>query len=262
MGWWFEQILARVRWFAVPISLLTLLLFPSVSVWILLLPAFVFGFGNVAVTWQLRRQHTSDNLHATKLSAALVDWSGTFASLIALSSEPMAATPAILVLLTTTTTLRFGFTGLTLSGVVTVATIGVLAAAQSLHYGVIENSQAVALVCTWTIVIGVTMLVTGVLSRGFRNWQLSERSIHAEVRDAVVRHQYGITVREWQILNLLSVYHLTYVDIGQELSISDGTVKAHVRNIGDKLGVRGRHAVVAEAHRLGLLSSRSNLRSE
>ncbi len=262
LGWWFEQLLTRVRWFAIPIGLLTVWLFPVVPVWILVLPALVFGLGNTGAIWLLRRPPTAENLHVVKVVATLIDWIGTFASLIALSSEPMAATPAILVLLTTTTTLRFGFVGLTLSGIVTVATIGVLAAAQALHFGAITSGQAIALVCTWAIVVGVTMLVTGVLSRGFRIWQLSERSIHSEVRDTVLRLQYGLTAREWQVLKLLSVYHLTYEDIGRELSISDGTVKAHVRNIGDKLDVRGRHAVVAEAHKLNLLSSHSIRRQD
>ena len=43
-------------------------------------------------------------------------------------------------------------------------------------------------------------------------------------------------------------------EIAQTLSISVGTVNTHVRHLGDKLGARGRRAIVQAAKDRGLLA--------
>ncbi|MFZ4767062.1 MAG: response regulator [Roseimicrobium sp.] len=71
---------------------------------------------------------------------------------------------------------------------------------------------------------------------------LAERSTSAE-----------LTPREVEVLQLLAK-GLTNPDICRTLTISLGTVKAHIRNILDKLQVTDRTEATAEAYRRGLLN--------
>jgi two-component system NarL family response regulator len=61
-----------------------------------------------------------------------------------------------------------------------------------------------------------------------------------------------LSPRELEVLRLL-IKGLTNPEIGAALSISFGTVKAHVRNILAKLEVSDRTEAATEAHRRGLL---------
>lgn len=254
-GWWLERLLARVRWFAVPICVFTVFLFPTIPSWLLLLPAFGYGIGNIAVTWFLHQPCSAERLRSVRMLATTIDWLSAFGSIYAFSAEPAAATPAVLLLLSVTTALRYQLFGLIFAAIVTVLIITTLTAAQVLFFGVLNGAQAVMIVGSWAVVMGVVVLVLGVLARGFESWQSNEHTIRDEVRDTVMRMRFGLTERERQVLILLPKQNLAYEDIGRELSISSGTVKSHVRHIGEKLGVRGRHAVVSEAYRHGLLSS-------
>ncbi|MBN1642564.1 MAG: AAA family ATPase [Anaerolineae bacterium] len=58
--------------------------------------------------------------------------------------------------------------------------------------------------------------------------------------------------REMQVLSLIAAGH-TNREIGEQLYISQGTVKAHTSNIYGKLGVRSRTEAVARARALGIL---------
>jgi LuxR family maltose regulon positive regulatory protein len=62
-----------------------------------------------------------------------------------------------------------------------------------------------------------------------------------------------LTLREQEILELLA-QRLSAKEIAQRLFISDRTVKRHVANIYDKLGVHNRREAVALALALGILS--------
>jgi DNA-binding NarL/FixJ family response regulator len=61
-----------------------------------------------------------------------------------------------------------------------------------------------------------------------------------------------LSPRELEVLRLL-IKGLTNPEIGAALSISFGTVKAHVRNILAKLEVSDRTEAATEAYRRGLL---------
>ncbi len=61
-----------------------------------------------------------------------------------------------------------------------------------------------------------------------------------------------LTDRERQVLGLVAE-GLTNAEIGQRLSISPGTAKAHVARLLYKLGARDRVQLVIIAHRAGLM---------
>jgi LuxR family maltose regulon positive regulatory protein len=62
-----------------------------------------------------------------------------------------------------------------------------------------------------------------------------------------------LTYRERDVLLLLGKRY-SNKEIAATLSISEGTVHSHVRNISDKLGVHGRRAIVQAAKDQGLLA--------
>ena len=59
-----------------------------------------------------------------------------------------------------------------------------------------------------------------------------------------------LTKREREVFELL-IKNKTTNDIAQELNISDKTVRNHISNAMQKLGVKGRAAAVIELLRLG-----------
>ena len=62
-----------------------------------------------------------------------------------------------------------------------------------------------------------------------------------------------LTKREREVFNLL-VNNKTTKDIAKELNISEKTVRNHISNSMQKLGVKGRAGAVVELIRLGELS--------
>jgi two-component system nitrate/nitrite response regulator NarL len=62
----------------------------------------------------------------------------------------------------------------------------------------------------------------------------------------------GLTAREREVLKLVAE-GLSALEIGNRLYIEQSTVKSHLKNIYDKLGVSERAAAVAEGMRRGLL---------
>ena len=62
-----------------------------------------------------------------------------------------------------------------------------------------------------------------------------------------------LTTREKEIFKLL-IDNYTTKDIAQELSISEKTVRNHISNVMQKLGVNGRASAVVELIKLNELS--------
>ena len=80
-----------------------------------------------------------------------------------------------------------------------------------------------------------------------------QKRIPPEVAAKLTEHMLGpaLTEREQAVLDLI-VRGRSNKEIGQELSITEGTVKAHVNNVLGKLGVSDRTQAVTEALRRGL----------
>ena len=62
-----------------------------------------------------------------------------------------------------------------------------------------------------------------------------------------------LTKREKQIFEML-IINKTTKDIALELNISEKTVRNHISNVMQKLGVKGRASAVVELLRLGEIS--------
>ena len=80
-----------------------------------------------------------------------------------------------------------------------------------------------------------------------------QKRISPEVAAKLTERMLGpaLTEREQAVLDLI-VRGRSNKEIGQELSITEGTVKAHVNNVLGKLGVSDRTQAVTEALRRGL----------
>lgn len=62
-----------------------------------------------------------------------------------------------------------------------------------------------------------------------------------------------LTKREKEVFDLL-VKNKTTQEIAQELKISEKTVRNHISNVMQKLGVKGRSAAVVELLKIGEIS--------
>ena len=76
------------------------------------------------------------------------------------------------------------------------------------------------------------------------------RAVRSETENAAL----VLTAREQEVLALVAA-GLPNKTIASQLFVAEATVKFHVRNIMDKLGVHRRVEVVATALRLGLVSA-------
>ena len=61
-----------------------------------------------------------------------------------------------------------------------------------------------------------------------------------------------LSPRQQQVLELMAE-GMTNAEIGDQLGVTERTVKAYAQELYDKLGVRNRAGAVAEAHKIGLL---------
>ena len=86
-----------------------------------------------------------------------------------------------------------------------------------------------------------------------------QRYLHSSVTEAVVEDSIRwfrsgpLSTREREILRLLASGHPP-TEIGQMLGISVHTVRRHVANISEKLGIRGNNALTRYAIRSGLVT--------
>ena len=65
--------------------------------------------------------------------------------------------------------------------------------------------------------------------------------------------KYILTKREKQVFDLL-VFNKSTIDIAKSLGISEKTVRNHISNVMQKLGVKGRAAAVVELLKLKEIS--------
>jgi two-component system, NarL family, nitrate/nitrite response regulator NarL len=69
----------------------------------------------------------------------------------------------------------------------------------------------------------------------------------------------SLTSREREIVITLAAGGLSNKDVGRRLNLSEGTVKVHLHNIYQKLGVKTRTALVVLAHTEFMASAPSRL---
>lgn len=68
-----------------------------------------------------------------------------------------------------------------------------------------------------------------------------------------MKKQNLLTPRELEIFKLL-IKNSTTIEIAQELGISEKTVRNHISNVIQKLGLKGRTQAIVELIKLGELS--------
>lgn len=131
------------------------------------------------------------------------------------------------------------------------AVLGMLVAIQVQALATLEIPQAAVIMISWFVVLTVVVLVFAILSQAAKTWQVWHR-----IKDELLRDARGIRLsrRQLELLPLLSRTEpeLTYEQIAEILCVSPETVKTYVRRMGEKLGVRGRWAVVAIAQEYGM----------
>ncbi len=254
-SWRLEVTLARVRWYAVPVCLLTVLIFPAIPWPLLVLPGPVFGLGNLGVIQLLHQSQSLVRLKQARGLATGLDWVATTASIGAFSHEPAIATPAVLLLMVVTTTLRYGIRGLIGASGGALLIIAALMGVQVRMHTVLDLDQAAMILASWAVVLVVMLLVGITLLRS--NVKRRHGAPPAEAISAgdPPVHPCNLSERERQLLPLLAQSELSYQQIAGLLFISPETVKTHVRRMGRKLGVSGRENVVATARERGWLSS-------
>jgi two-component system nitrate/nitrite response regulator NarL len=79
-----------------------------------------------------------------------------------------------------------------------------------------------------------------------------QSGLAGELRARELRERAALSAREAQVLGMIAEGQSSPA-IAERLSISPSTVKTHVQNVFEKLGVSDRAAAVAEAMRRGLL---------
>jgi DNA-binding CsgD family transcriptional regulator len=102
-------------------------------------------------------------------------------------------------------------------------------------------------------ILALTLAVGAALLWSARRWRRWHDLRWVRERANLRRLEWGLSYREWQVLQLLADPALTYGAIGARLGIDTETVRTHSRRIRTKLGAGNREAVVAVAREHGLL---------
>lgn len=259
--WWFESTLTRARWGAIPMLLLLIPFFPSISWPFLILLALIIGVGNARLYWLLRHDSSLHRLRAVRWLAPSLDWMGGLSAIAVFSEEPGFGIAPILLLLVARTAVNSRRLSVLLAATIgALLVLGALLVAQVHWFEVLEADTAQGVLITRGALLAiVAMALAGWIKTDDRwhQWVETQRdSLHVAERaelETYRRHDYGLSQREWELLPFLACDDLTYEQIGKQLSISAYTIKTHVQRIGKKLGVNGRQAVVRVARERGLL---------
>jgi DNA-binding CsgD family transcriptional regulator len=287
--WWLETWLVRVRWCVVPLCLAPLLHSPTVSRPLTILIALGLGLGNAGIGRLIRGEPSRERLCLVYRLATALEWAVTLAAIVLQSHDPARATPALLLLRLPADGVRYGLPGVARAAFGSVLIIGALATAQVRVLAVLPAAVALRAGLLWAEVVAVMALIVGGLLlvggrwrraeaalrrseheawlRGERarldseheTWLARERARLDSDRAALRRLQYGLSEREFEVLQLLADAKLTtFGQIGARCNITADTVKTHVQRIARKLGVPGRRwAVVEAARERGLLTTTS-----
>lgn len=256
--WWFEVTLMRLRWLMVPLLLLLIPLFPTISWPLLAFLALGFGFGNAGLYWFFQRHPCPKRLPAAPRFAIGLDWTGGLGGIALFSEEPTTGASTILLLLLVRTAVGFRLRGLFIALISAFLALGALVIVQ-VHQVLELRAAHMTLLTRVLLLSSAALILAGWIQtdRGWRKWEgiqrNSARAAELAQLESYRRERYGLSKREWELLPLLAREDYTYEEIGAHFSISPYTVKTHAQRIGQKLGVSGRWAIVSAARERGLL---------
>lgn len=255
-AWCFESTLARARWVA-PAACLLLVPLVSRFRWpLLMVTALGLLIGNAWLSHALHGQPAPAQLITVRRLATALDW-GVVLGVIGLFGEE-SDTPGLLLVLVLTGGARFGRRGITWSGLSAGLFIAILLGAQAGLVDEVTAPDAAKRLVIWWIVLGVVALTVAELLRanGARSAPRPEGPVQ-ETSPFSPAHRGSdchLSRREREVLRLLVETDMTFAQIGDHLAISQETVKTHVHHIGQKLGARGRHGIVAVVRERAILA--------
>lgn len=291
--WLRETILVWVRWLVVPLFPLLIPLFPTIFRPLVVLHAVALALGNAGMHRLLHPRPSLLRLRWLFRLATAMEWFAALGVLTLFVRDPASRAPAVLLMLHLLTCARYGQRGVIGATVAAALLSGVFVGAQA-FLNVVEEGAAWDALKAWELLVALmALMMTGLVwardewhrreevergraeyacrnaIAGERKWAEQalavaraewEREVTAQrqrERTEYLQWQSGLSNEEWNVLQLLPYAEMTYKQIGARLNMSEGTVKAHVSHIGDKLELadaRGRWAVVVEARKRGWLS--------
>jgi DNA-binding CsgD family transcriptional regulator len=277
--WIRESSLVWVRWAVVTALLVLFFLFPMSTRPQAGLIGMGLVAGNIAVCWLARWSASVRSARFARAFSTAMEWLSAVGIVATLGRDLAAVSSVLATALLLPTVVRYRILGLLLASGVGAAILATWIGLHLYVYRLYPEQHVWRLVEQWLVALPLVAVVLALLIWGNhlqRRWdqaRLADRRANLkrkyELELAVLREEAaqcatrltkykhldcGLTPRERQVLLLLVDDSLTYKQIGARLFISPGTVKAHVRNIGEALGVSGRWRVVAVARERGLLT--------
>lgn len=246
---WLQEIwLTRVRWCGVPLGLLLIPLFPTVSRPLTVVLVAALTLGNLWMGRLLRRQPDPTRLRAARRLATALDWTIGLGVIGLRGHDPRSDAQALLLVLILLTGTRHRLRGVIVATLLAVLVVGAQVATQALVLDVLHARAAIQTLIVWELLVGLMALVVGGMVRAgdaWFDWEIArcERQ-GAELR----RLRSGLSPQEWKVLSLLPREELTtYRQIGAILHMEAETVRWHVKQIAKKLGVPAQRKVVVAA---------------
>lgn len=262
--WLREVILLWVRWLAVVLVLLLLVLFPTRSRLLGGVLLLVLLSGNVALTRLLFHRRYSVRLRRLRQLGIGLDWCVAGGLLLVFSTDLAAVAPIGVLAVQVTSSIRYGLLGTALAFAGTVLIIAAWAGLHLLVFDALASNRVPALAIAWITGAAWFASLYWLVIAGGQQLRSLEQALHARelaaerARHAVLqREQHALSERELEVLSYLARPDLkTQEEIGRALpdQISGRTVGVHIYRIGRKFGVTGgRWAVVQAARERGLL---------
>lgn len=254
--WLLETWFVRLRWIALPLCALAAPFVPGTPWPLPLTCPLALALGNGWIVWRLRRAAGGSCLRQVREVATGLDWAlGLVALGVSTGTAAHEALPAVLLLLTLSTALRYGLNGLLGATVASACLTALLVALHVVLIRVLLWQTAAEVLAGWEVLIVLTALLCWGLLGARDEWYRRETARLVR-RGTADRLESGLTKREWELLPMLAREELTYAAIADRLNIGEETVKTHAHHLGAKLGATKRREIVAEARRRGLLPPR------